>query len=237
MRAVSSSNGPRPTRMIAPPVSVLQSAGRAILVSVAPKSVGGAYRIYDDRKAPEKVKRNTVRRELATLGQVAFYSVTLDRAVKQLEAAAITHLKKNPNRLVAGALRKFQQNQAMFLVLLACCSNFIAEAVSRKLAPRDIWEKPPAGFDTHTSKKEDDDDEDDDEKKDTRPARSSYAFTLPSKRTEPLQPLTFANAAQSAGYPPSPFYLAPSQLKEPPFSPARFSVSPRLTVPGPVFSV
>jgi hypothetical protein len=114
----------------------------AAAVAAAPKSVGGLFRVWDDHNAPWPIEKGTIKREGLTVAQVALYGVAIERAVKGMESIGRRLSHGGESNLLSDGLRKLQGNQALFLIGLSCTANFIAEAVSRKLAPRNIWNKP-----------------------------------------------------------------------------------------------
>lgn len=114
----------------------------AAAVAAGPKSVGSFFRVYDDHNAPWDVKKNTMKRELFTVGQVSLYGVAIERSVEGLKRVAQKMTVKGESNLLSTGLQKLQANQALFLIGLSCTANFIAESLSRKIAPRNIWKKP-----------------------------------------------------------------------------------------------
>lgn len=116
----------------------LMAAGAAAL----PKAVGSLFRCYDDRNAPWAIKKDTFKREALTVAQVSLYGAAIQRGVKGLEKIATSMSQKGESNLFAEGLQKLQSNPAIFLLILMCTANFIAEVVSRIIAPRNIWNKP-----------------------------------------------------------------------------------------------
>jgi hypothetical protein len=116
----------------------------AAAVAAGPKSVGAFFRIGDDSKAPWDVEKETIKRELATVGQVSLYGVAIERAVGGLTRIAERMTVHGESNLFSTALQKLQGNHALFLIGLSCTANVVAETVSRKLAPRNIWKEKPS---------------------------------------------------------------------------------------------
>ena len=115
------------------------SLGKAVFAAAVPKSVGSAFRIGDDKKAPSEVRRSTILRESATLGQVSVYAALIDSSFNGLKQFAERMPKNGGSHLLVEGLHKMQSNKTLFLIGLSATANILAEAVSRKLAPRNIW--------------------------------------------------------------------------------------------------
>jgi hypothetical protein len=113
-----------------------------VFSNVATKAVGSAWRIRDDRNAPNDVKRATIVRELSILGQIGLYStVTKVGVVNPLKKLLLQ--SETPQLKALGKLIASTRGTLMMLTGLGVLSNYIAESTSRKFAPRDtIWEKP-----------------------------------------------------------------------------------------------
>ena len=156
------------------------------MVSVVPKSVGSAFRVKDDRQAPWAVKKNTLRREGAILAQVTGYSIIIDRSVKALESLAQKMIRNGEISLFPRLIQKLQGNKALFLIGLSASSNYIAESVSRKWAPRNIWE----GGHSIVAQKDSDDDDNDDNK-------SLKEHSCPQERPIQHKPIPFCSNLQS----------------------------------------
>ena len=118
---------------------ICASTMKAVFASALPKAVGSGFRIKDDWQAPADVRRNTIKREAMTLTQVSLYAVLIDSAFKGLKRMADGMAQRGGGRLLGAALRKLESRQAVFLIVLSCLANILAETVSRLLAPRNIW--------------------------------------------------------------------------------------------------
>ena len=117
-----------------------------ILVAAAaaalPKAVGAGWRVFDDYNAPWQVKKDTIKRESLTVAQVSFYGAMIKAGFKGLEQFYQRISVEGERNLLAQGLHKLEANQPVFLIGLMCTANFVAEACSRKVAPRKIWPKP-----------------------------------------------------------------------------------------------
>jgi hypothetical protein len=118
---------------------ICASTMKAVFASALPKAVGSAFRVKDDWQAPADVRRNTIKREAMTLTQVSLYAVLIDSAFKGLKRMADEMAQRGSGRLLSAALRKLESRQAVFLIVLSCLANILAETVSRLVAPRNIW--------------------------------------------------------------------------------------------------
>jgi hypothetical protein len=78
--------------------------------------------------------------------------------------------------------------------MLAVCANCIAETLSRKVAPRNIWDKDQSSFTLA-----DDDDEDDHD--DENAAKSALSTEQPIQH----KPIPFCSNMQPAAFTPNPF--------------------------------
>jgi len=118
---------------------ICASTMKAVFASVLPKAVGSGFRVKDDWQAPAEVRRNTMKREAMTLAQVSLYAVLIDSAFKGLKRMADGMAQRGGGHLLGAALRKLESRQAVFLIVLSCLANILAETVSRLVAPRNIW--------------------------------------------------------------------------------------------------
>lgn len=127
-------------------VSTIRSMAPAIIVSMLPKSAGSIARVGDDKYAPRNVRRATIVRESATLGQVAVYAAAIDRGFKALKNHAQQMAKAGEQNLLTSAIQKLEKNEPLFLAGLAFTANISAEMISRKVAPRNVWKRPDDKF-------------------------------------------------------------------------------------------
>ncbi len=119
----------------------------AAMAAALPKAVGAGWRVVDDYNAPWPVKKDTIKRESLTVAQVSFYGAMIKAGFKGLEQVSQRISVQGERNLLAKGLQKLEANQPVFLIGLMCTANFIAEAFSRKVAPRNIWTKPAASTD------------------------------------------------------------------------------------------
>lgn len=102
---------------------------QAALLGAIVKGIGSGWRVADDWYAPMKVRDGTIKRESAIVAQVSVYSYLLDMAWLGLQKAFPAMAVEAKDSLAKGLLRS----------LPAAGGIFIAEAMSRKWAPRNLW--------------------------------------------------------------------------------------------------
>lgn len=98
---------------------------QSVFYAVLTKGVGSGYRFYDDRHAPEHIRKNTLKRESILMGLVTAASVAINLCISPLFARV--HRLKGMELILRG---------------LATAPAFLfAEYVSRKTAPKLNWQK------------------------------------------------------------------------------------------------
>lgn len=167
------------------------------LAGVATKGVGSTFRVWDDRHAPRRVKTNTLKREAATLGMVSVFTAGIDLAGQKIAQKAA----QNP--ALKALIAKGAKNHILYKAVPVTLGIAMAEILSRKWAPRDIWDED-GHLDDSVSKLDDDDDDHEDWDDDDRlkfsqnnQDRMNSAEKKTALREAKRLPLTFAQAAPS----------------------------------------
>lgn len=211
--------------------TMVQNVYLPIAVSMLPKAVGAGWRGYDVRNAPTAIKENTWRGESTVCGLVATNAVLL----KQVSARGkqlLGHVaSKYPNTFMT-KLVKMTEGGTMGIVAyiaLACTSNYLAEAISRKFFPREIRANEKGMPVLTKAKDEDDDDHEDHDDSHERLKRDKPACSHATAKSKPEpirhQPVTFAQNLATAAPVSNPFGI----------SSVAFSANP--AVAKPAFSI
>lgn len=172
----------------------LKQTRNSVLTSVLPKAVGSMYRVWDDRRAPVDIKTKTILREASILAQVMVYASIIDLATQLLECKAKQAAIGTGNKLLSFLYQKMKNNHTMVTIGIACTANCVAELVSRKIAPRDIWNKNQSGLKALVPAKSD---KSQPETKHGEDKQDHPGFFSHGSKSAPLhEPLTFsANAS------------------------------------------
>ncbi|WP_373531140.1 hypothetical protein [Vampirovibrio sp.] len=204
------------------------------LAGVAAKGVGSSFRVWDDRNAPSPIQKNTIKREAATLAMVSAFTAGIDLAGQKItqKAAQIPALKTT--------LEKAAHHRILIKAVPVSLGILMAELLSRKLAPRNIWSEDGQLNESVLDSDSDSDDEDIDalDKADhkapdtsaeqpsgTRNKKTAHAHVHP----KPL-PLTFAQAGASQQYAPFPSFMPfPASSLSNPFQQMAFTRLPSFT--------
>jgi hypothetical protein len=213
--------------------SVAREVLHTALAGVATKGVGSGYRVWDDRNAPWRVKKNTIQRESATLGMVSAFTAALDWLGHQF------NLKHIPFKGLKTFLQKAASHQILLKAIPITLGIFAAEAISRKVAPRNLW-KPGGELDESVIEGDRDLDEDD------RDEDAIQDKALQKKMSEAHhsikhQPLTFAQSGSGMDSRPSPLATPVFPQYIPRYFPSGLAShsahNPFLSAPlGPVFT-
>lgn len=178
--------------------SIAREVFHTALAGVATKGVGSGYRVWDDRNAPWRVKKNTIQRESATLGMVSAFTAALDWLGHQF------NLKHIPFQGLKNFLQKAAGHQVLLKAIPITLGIFAAEAISRKVAPRNLW-KPGGALDESVIEGDEHHDEDDWDE-DARQDKALEKKMTGDHHSIKQQPLTFAQAGPATHS--SPFPLA-----------------------------
>lgn len=166
--------------------SIAREVFHTALAGVATKGVGSGYRVWDDRNAPWQVKKNTIQRETATLGMVSAFTAALDWLGHQF------NLKHIPFQGLRTFLQKAASHQVLLKAIPITLGIFAAEAISRKVAPRNLW-KPGGELDESVIEGHDDHDEDDPDE-DAKNDKVAEKKMSGGAQVIKHQPLTFAQS-------------------------------------------
>ncbi len=217
--------------------SVAREVFHTALAAVATKGVGSGYRVWDDRNAPWQVKKNTIQRESATLGMVSALTAALDWLGHQFS------LKHIPFQGLKTLLQKAASHHILLKSIPITLGIFAAEAISRKVAPRNIWK--PGGELNESVIEGDEDHSEDDGDEDAINAKVAEKKMSGDAHSIKHQPLTFAQSGPGSDNNPSPFTspVLPQFIPQfvPQFIPLGLSSqsahNPFLSAPlGPVFT-
>ncbi len=174
------------------------------------KSAGSIYRLKDDHNAPHEVLENTKRREALTVTLTTLCSGAVKTGFDQAIALVVQKTEGQVQRVA----KTMARNSNYITIPIIFIGSLMAECLSRKVAPRDIWTQDGAmkpslthqGPQAHPAEVDDDDDDeadDDDHHTESRSAQqtASQPHWNPEKKTsrslaKPL-PLTFAQASSS----------------------------------------
>ena len=179
--------------------SIVRDAMHTAIAGALTKGVGSGFRIYDDRHAPKDVKRNTIRREAITVGQVSVYSFMMDTLGQKVVGAM-----KDRGLVNKQWLANIARHKTLLKIAPISAGIFLAEVVGRKFAPRDIWEDPEIREVVSHHQDDDDDDEEAVHREENPFFPSRKGARLSGE--EPLQrsPITFANNPSAPRSSPSP---------------------------------
>jgi hypothetical protein len=214
--------------------SIAREVFHTSLAGVGAKGVGSSFRVWDDRNAPDKVKVNTIKREVATLGMVSSFTAGIDWVGQMVRQKAVQ------NATLKNLVNKVAHHQTLIKAVPVSLGILMAEAFSRKLAPRNIWsedgELNESILDSEDDKAHDEKDEKDEKDAKASPVASKSKLPGTEKKTPhpPAKrlPLTFAQASppslQYNPFPPAISPLPTSPLSNP-FYPA---VLPRFSPPA-----
>ncbi len=103
--------------------------------SALTKAMGSIFRVTDDRHAPPAVQKNTVKRESLTV----LLTSLCGGGVKVLYNSVVQHLKAVPRSSLNQLGRQLERLNEPITVALICSGTLLAEFISRKIAPRNIW--------------------------------------------------------------------------------------------------
>lgn len=213
--------------------SIAREIFHTSLASVSAKGVGSAFRVWDDRHAPDPVKVNTIKREAVTLGMVSAFTAGVDwfGQMASQKAAQSATLKTLMNKVA--------HHRILIKAVPVTLGILMAEAFSRKLAPRDIWSEDGQ---LNESILDSDDTEAEESDKEASPVASEPKLSSTEKKTSrpPAKrlPLTFAQAAPSQQYshfPAGPLFPTPSLSN--PFHQVGFPQLSPLAGPRPPFQL
>ncbi|WP_303673568.1 hypothetical protein [Vampirovibrio chlorellavorus] len=194
--------------------SIAREVFHTALAGVATKGVGSGYRVWDDRNAPWRVKKNTIQREAATLGMVSAFTAALDWLGHQF------NLKHIPFQGLKNLLQKAAGHQVLLKAVPITLGIFAAEAISRKVAPRNLW-KPGGALDESVIEGDEDHDEEDGDKAAIRDKASEKKMSG-GHHSIKQQPLTFAQSGPDT-------HSRPSPLGTPVFPPLVPQLMPQFT--------
>lgn len=167
------------------------------MAGVATKGVGSGFRVWDDRHAPAPVKKNTLKREGMTLAQVSAYTYLIDWVMQKLMPKGVQVVKGMVGEVSpkAQALMQKAANRKILLKAIPVSAGiFLAEAIGRKMAPRELWDEDGT-LNDNISEPDDDDHEIEDDDDDDEPQRWQAACagssSIPAVKAFPP---TFAQA-------------------------------------------
>jgi hypothetical protein len=172
--------------------SIAREIFHTSLASVSAKGVGSAFRVWDDRHAPDQVKVNTIKREAVILGMVSAFTAGVDWFGQMITQKAAQ------NATLKTMMNKVAHHRILIKAVPVTLGILMAEAFSRKLAPRDIWSE-----DGHLNESilDSDDSEADESDKEALSVASEPKLSGTEKKTSRPSakrlPLTFAQAAPS----------------------------------------
>lgn len=192
------------------------------MAGVGAKGVGSGFRVWDDRHAPSQVKKNTLKREAATLTQVSAYTYLIDTVMQKLlgkGGQATSAMAGEISSKTQALIQKAANRKILLKAIPVSAGIFLAEAIGRKLAPREIWDEDGtlnddiSDSDDDAHEIDDDDDDDDDDEHKEKGWQAPYPGNPPNPVFKTFSP-TFSQAANEQRR----FDFIPKSLPLNPFS-------------------